>query len=101
MLCWPGDLLVATGLARDCCAGFLAGDLVRAAVRPGSSWSARSVGARSGRARTNELDAGKRRPMIGSEEHARSRVAGWQGLAVPGCVLVCGVVSHAPIRRTP
>src|SRR4029077_14353436 len=66
VLCWPGDLLLATGLARDCCAGFLAGELVRAAERAGSSWSARSVGARSGRARTNVLDVGKWRPMIGS-----------------------------------
>jgi hypothetical protein len=51
---------------------------------PGSSWSARSRVT----ARTNELDAGKRRPMIGSEEKlsgiwgCRGR-AGW--VVAPGC----------------
>ena len=50
-----------------------------AAVLEGSCWSARSRGA----ARTNELDAGERRLIIGSEEG--SFRAGWRGLLVfPG-----------------
>ena len=61
---WPGDLRpsgwgwVAVLLA------FLAVAGSCAVARPGSSWSARSRAA----ARTNELDAGERRPIIGSEE---------------------------------
>ena len=85
----------------DCCCGFsLSLPVCAAAPGPVSSWSARSRAA----ARTNELDAGKRRPMIGSEEEpsgiwgCRGR-AGWVGF--PGDVLAGGVVSHAPIRRLP
>ena len=53
-------------------------------MRPGSSWSARSRAA----ARTNELDAGKRREIIESEEGGRLRLA-YLGvvLRVPGAWL--------------
>ena len=47
------------------------------------------------RARTNELEAGKRRHMIGSEE-GRPAAAGCQG-----CVGSAEWVSHPPIRRLP
>jgi len=57
---------------------------------------------RQARARTNELEAGKRRSMIGSEEQppcglAYAKVAG----LVSRSRVVVGVVSHAPIRRLP
>ena len=87
----------AAGLGDDCCCGFSSSLPVVPSRGPGSSWSARSRVA----ARTNELDAGERRPMIGSEEEpsgsgCRGR-AGWVGF--PGDVLAGGVVSHAPIRH--
>ncbi len=70
---------------------------------PGSGWSARSTGA-PGRARANELDAGERRPMIGSEEEPLL-VMGLLGFGVGGlasrCAWLAGVVSHAPIRHLP
>ena len=43
---------------------------------------------RQGAARTNEVDAGKRWPMIGGEEPARWRVAGCRG-PVAGSPVVC------------
>ena len=46
------------------------------AVRPGSSWSARSRAA----ARTNELDAGKRRKIIEGRGRVRLRLA-YEGVA--------------------
>jgi hypothetical protein len=61
VLACPGDLEIAglaVGLAFLAAAGSVP---PRGAV---SSWSARSGSARQGAARTNELDAGKRRPMI-------------------------------------
>ena len=79
-------LTVLRDLLRSC--------LVHVAVLEGSSWSARSRAA----ARTNELEAGERRRIIG--ERGRSvfvlvvRVVLFPGVAG-------GVVSQAPIRRRP
>ena len=65
-----------------------------AAARPGSSWSARSRAA----ARTNELDAGKRRKIIEGEEGGWLRLDCQGSRAGSRCV-AGGVVSQAPIRR--
>jgi hypothetical protein len=65
-----------------------------AAALEGSSWSARSRAA----ARTNELDAGKRRKILEGEEGAGYGI-GLSGVACWFPTLVCGVVSQAPIRR--
>jgi hypothetical protein len=64
------------------------------AARPGSGWSARSRAA----ARTNELDAGKRRKIIGGGEGLG---CGWacQGSCACSRCVAGGVVSQAPIRR--
>ena len=61
----------------------------------GSSWSARSRAA----ARTNELDAGKRRKIIEGEEGGL--VADWlmRGSCACSRRVAGGVVSQAPIRR--
>ena len=62
---------------------------------------------RQARARTNELDAAKRRPTIGSEEPEPFCwvVLGWRGRlarSFPRLWLwVAGVASHAPIRLLP
>ncbi len=60
----------------------------------GSCWSACSRAA----ARTYELDAGERRPIMEGEEVLSRWVV--KGRPVPRCV-VGGVVSQAPIRRIP
>jgi hypothetical protein len=60
------------------------------AARPGSSWSARSRAA----ARTNELDAGKRREILGGGEGF-----GYAGSRAGSRCVAGGVVSQAPIRR--
>src|SRR6266576_5611401 len=56
------------------------------------------------RVRTNELDAGERRPIIGGEEEppgcggcGGKGFGGW----FPGGCVVGGVVSRAPIRHLP
>ena len=52
------------------------------------------------RARTNELDAGERRSMIGGEEELAGCGCrgGFAGVGSPGGAWSCGVVSHPPIR---
>ena len=77
---WPGDYARRrAGLTVLLCpSSQLPGP---AAARPGSSWSARSRAA----ARTNELDAGERREIIG----------GGEGF---GCGWLVGVVCWFPVR---
>jgi hypothetical protein len=91
-LIWPGDLGVVTGLGVVLCWGVFPRWLRGLWLPrwPGSSWSARSRVA----ARTNELDWGQRRPVIGAGEGR------WGGVVSRVCV-VGGVVSHAPVRRWP
>src|SRR4029077_18768901 len=90
---WPGDY-APSGRA-DCSSGsFLAAARVFLPRGRGSSWSARSRAA----ARTNELDAGKRREII---EGGGGSFAVWLmrvRVLFPGA-LASGVVSQAPIRR--
>ena len=83
---WPG--LAGRGWGGTWCCGFPRGCPVVPVVRSGSSWSARSRVA----ARTNELDAGKRRKILESEE-------GWLAWGVVSRCVAGGVVSQAPIRR--
>ena len=60
---------MAAGLAGTVLVAFLAGAVFRVAVRPRVKLERPQRERPSGaRARTNELEAGKRRPMIGSEE---------------------------------
>src|SRR5215467_16368624 len=70
---WPGPviLLVIAGLGGTVACGFFSSLPVCAVVQAVSSWSARSRAA----ARTNELDAGKRRPIIEGEEEP---AGGWR-----------------------
>jgi hypothetical protein len=99
---WPGDRVWPSGL-RDCCAGFPRRCRVscrRAAV--GQAGAPAAVAPVRARARTNELDAGKRRPMIGGEERPASAVmvAGAGGCR-GGSPELCGLaewVSQPPIR---
>jgi hypothetical protein len=96
---WPGPvtLLAIAGLGGTVACGFSSSLPVCAIVQAVSSWSARSRAA----ARTNELDAGKRWPIIEGEEEP---AGGWRmrkgDLAAPVRGWV-GVVSHAPIRHLP
>src|SRR2546430_16166240 len=77
MVSWPGDLLCVAGVGReDCLLAFLAAAGLVPPCGRGSSWSARSGSAVRARARTNELDAGERRPMIGGGESLPVVVAG-------------------------
>ena len=80
----PG-LTILRGRPRGC--------LVRAVVWEVSCWSARSRVA----VRTNELDAGERRPVMGGGE-GPFVLAVWGAGQCPRRV-VGGVVSQAPIRR--
>ena len=88
------DLLALDKQADYSSGSFLAGARVLSPRGQGSGWSARSRAA----ARTNELDAGKRRKIVGGGEGFG---CGWliRG-RVPGSRCVAGgVVSQAPIRR--
>jgi hypothetical protein len=85
---WPGDLddYRAGGFAFLGLSPMAA--WFAAAAWPGSSWSARSRAA----ARTNELEAGERRPIIGAGERSCS------GRRVSRVCVAGGVVSPAPMR---
>jgi hypothetical protein len=72
MWIWPGDLGAVAGLGLTVSWLFLVAAIFPAVAPPGSSWSARSRVA----ARTNELGAGKRRRIIGSEEEAPAGLPG-------------------------
>ena len=72
---------------------FLAGARVFPSRGQGSSWSARSRAA----ARTNELDAGKRREILEGEEGLVA--VGLSGSRAGSRCVAGGVVSQAPIRR--
>ena len=101
VLVWPGDFrLVGLGGLFWWLSSQLPGSCRRVVRGPAGAPAACAPG--RARARTNELDAGERRPMIGSEEEpAGCGVAGLGPVAgSPGCV-VGGVVSHAPIRHLP
>src|SRR5207244_5552382 len=68
--------------AGDCLLAFLAGAVFRAVARVrGQAGAPAALAPVRARARTNELEAGQRRPMIGSEE-GRLAVAGCQGVCV-------------------
>jgi hypothetical protein len=76
---WPGDLLRSSGWV-DCLLAFFAGAGFRAAARPRVKLERpQPVAPVRARARTNELDAGKRRPMIGGEEEPACRLRGCRG----------------------
>jgi hypothetical protein len=95
---WPGDLLCVNGLGvRTAC--WLSSQVPVSCRRAAVGQAVAPVRAR---ARTNELDAGKRRPMIGGEEEpAGLWLRGRGGFArwFPGCVRRSGgVVSQPPIR---
>ena len=91
---WPGDLLCRRA-GGDCSAGFPRRCRVscRRAVW-GQAGAPAAVAPVRARARTNELDAGERRPMIGDEERPASRLwlpgrglLGWvSGVVRPGGV---------------
>src|ERR1700746_2486976 len=70
--CRRAGLTVLLDLPRSCPGS--------AAARPGSSWSARSRAA----ARTNELDAGKRREILEGEEGFLCGWLIWGRVLVPG-----------------
>jgi len=74
---WPVTPIAGLG---TCCCRVSSSLPVCAVARAGSSWSARSRCACKAQARTNELDAAKRRPMIGSEERGLS----WWGCLAGG-----------------
>src|SRR6185312_7425220 len=93
---WPGDLLWPSGWRGLYC--WLSSPmpcLCRCVVR-GQAGAPAVVASVRTRARTNELEAGKRRPRIGSEEKP-----GGCGCGLPGVRGSGGVVSHPPIRRPP
>ncbi|MGE5285723.1 MAG: hypothetical protein ACM3ML_00670 [Micromonosporaceae bacterium] len=90
---WPGDLLWSAGLT--VVLAFLAAARFRSAARPWVRLERPQRERPAGRGgRTNELDAGKRRPMIGAGKSLLvvgcwvERFAG----VVPGCVWAGGVV---------
>ena len=89
---------MAVGLAGTVLLAFLAGAVFRAVARSGVKLERpQAVAPVRARARTNELEAGKRRPTIGSEESLGGL---WLWVA-RRCVGRGGVVSHPPIRRLP
>jgi hypothetical protein len=99
---WPGDLLCRRA-GGDCIAGFPRRCRVscrRAAV--GQAGAPAAVAPVRARARTNELDAGERRPMIGGGEQPASRfMVAWAGFAWGGSPELCGLaewISQPPIR---
>jgi hypothetical protein len=94
---WPGDLLCRRA-GGDCIAGFPRRCRVscRRAVW-GQAGTPAAVAPVRARARTNELDAGERRPMIGGEERPASRL--WlPGRGLPGWV--SGVVRPGGVGLT-
>jgi len=105
-----GELFVkrAWGIGPVTCCGRRAGGTVlpafprrcrvscRCAVR-GQAGAPAAVAPVRARAKTNELEAGKRRPRIGSEESLGGLWL-WVARGVRGSG---GVVSHPPIRRPP
>jgi hypothetical protein len=91
---WPGDLLCRRAGGTVLLA-FLAGAVFRAGAPAwGQAGAPAAVAPVRARARTNELDAGERRPMIGGEERPASRLwlpgrglLGWvSGVVRPGGV---------------
>jgi hypothetical protein len=88
---WPGDLMWRRA-GGDCIPGFPRRCRV-SCRRAGVGQAGAPAASAPVRARTNELDAGKRRPTIGSEEKPTC------GCGLPGGARVVGVVSHPPIRR--
>ena len=98
----PGDVACVAGLGGTVMWLFLvAAVLCRRAGR--GQAGAPAAPRRQARARTNELEAGKRRPMMRSEEEPFPEVEVCTEVAglVSRVWLVVGVVSHAPIRRLP
>jgi hypothetical protein len=99
---WPGDLAVVAGLAGATFC-WLSSQLpvFRAAARPRVKLETpAAVAAAGARAGTNELDAGKRWPVIGGEEEPAGCGLSWEG-----CVGLAGWVrrsaewvSQPPIR---
>jgi hypothetical protein len=79
--CWPGPVTSCRGAGWDCCAGFPRScrGSCRRVVR-GPAGAPAAVAPARARARTNELVAGERRPMIGGEEEPAGygvRGLGW------------------------
>jgi hypothetical protein len=67
--CWPGPVTSCRWAGWDCCAGFPRSCRVRAVAWSGVQLERPQPRAPGrARARTNELDVGERRPMIGGEE---------------------------------
>jgi hypothetical protein len=104
VLVWPGDFR-AVGLEGCLLLWWLCSQLPGSCRRavPGPAGAPAAWAPGKALARTNELDAGKRRPMIGSEESAcwLRGLLGWCRWLVPPVRVAGGVVSHAPIRRLP
>src|SRR6266536_4507951 len=87
---WPGDLLCVNGLGvRTAC--WLSSQVPvscrRAAV--GQAGAPAAVAPVRARARTNELDAGKRRPMIGGEEEPAGLWLRGRGVSLGGSPGAC------------
>jgi hypothetical protein len=102
MLVWPGDLVAAAGTGWGLLLWlFLVAAGLCAVARSRGQAGAPAAPRRQARARTNELEAGKRRPMIGSGEQPPAGMRAWKRSLgwFPGSRVAGGVVSHAPIRR--